>query len=75
MKEYWGMSLDELNEQLWYELQSDAIGAHYVTFEGDKITARQKMIGLFTAYIDKHLYRANSYGSEWQEGDEDEDEN
>ena len=71
--EYWGMSLDDLSEQLWDELRSDAIGAHYVAFEGDKATVRQKMIDLFTAYIDKHLYRSSRYGSEWHGDDEDDD--
>jgi len=73
VKEYWGMSLDALGEQIWEDLRSDAIGAHYVAFEGDKATARQKMIDLFTALIDKTLYRANGYGSEWHEDDDDED--
>ena len=72
MREYWGMSLDDLSEQLWEELRSDAIGAHYVAFEGDKVSARQKLIDLFTAYIDKHLYRATSYGSKWHDDEDDE---
>lgn len=35
-----------------------------------KATARQKMIDAFTALIDQHLYLANSYGSRWQEEDD-----
>lgn len=66
--EYWGMSLDDLVEQVW-EIKSDAIGGHYIAFAGDKATARQKMIDAFTTLIDRHLYRATSYGSRWQEGD------
>ena len=72
--EYWGMSLDDLSELIYQDIKSDAIGAHYICFEGDKATARQKMIDAFTELIDKHLYRANSYGSRWQEGDDEEAE-
>lgn len=69
MDEYWGMSLDDVAEQI-YQIESDAIGAHYIVFEGDRATARQKMIDAFTALIDKHLYRAAPYGYVWVEGEE-----
>ncbi len=72
MNEYWGMSLDDLAEQI-YGIESDAIGGHYVAFSGTKAEARQKLIDAFARLVDKHMYRANSYGSEWHEGD-DEDE-
>lgn len=68
--EYWGMSLDDLSEAI-YEIRSDAVGAHYIAFEGNKEEARQKMIMAFTELIDKSLYRANGYGSRWEEEDED----
>ena len=68
-EEYWGLSLDDIAEPIW-EIPNHAIGSHYIAFEGDRATARQKMIDAFTAVIDKQLYRANSYGSPWHEGDD-----
>lgn len=68
--EYWGMSLDEISEEI-YQIKNDAIGGHYIAFEGSKEEARRKMIDAFTRFIDEHLYKANSYGSRWEEGDED----
>ena len=68
--EYWGMSLDDLSEQM-YEIRSDATGAHYAAFEGSKEEARAKLIAAFTELIDKQMYRANSYGSRWKEGDDE----
>lgn len=61
-KEYWDMSLDALTEQLYEDLPSDAIGAHYVAFEGDTATARQKMIEAFyradrQASVSRHALR------------------
>lgn len=70
MSEYWGVSIDDLVERI-YEIDSDAIGAHYIAFEGDKASARQKMIDAFTKFIDRHFYRASSYGSQWKEGDDE----
>lgn len=69
MSEYWGMSLDDISEEI-YSIPNDGAGGHYIAFEGDKATARQKMIDAFTALIDQHLYLANSYGSRWQEEDD-----
>lgn len=66
MDEYWGLSLDDVAEQI-YQIESDAIGGHYITFEGSRDIARQKMIDAFTAFIDKHLYRATEYGYRWSE--------
>lgn len=70
--EYWGMSLDDLAEWMVWEIKSDAIGAHYICFEGTKEEARAKLIAAFAGLIDKHMYRANSYGSTWSEEDDDE---
>jgi hypothetical protein len=66
--EYWGMSLDEISEEI-YQIENDGAGGHYIAFAGDRATARQKMIAAFTALIDEHLYRASSYGSpySWEE--------
>jgi hypothetical protein len=69
-REHWGMSLDELSEAI-YQMPNDAIGGHYIAFKGSKAVARQKLIDAFTALIDHHMYRANDYGSRWQEGDDD----
>lgn len=69
-REFWGMSLDDIAEEI-YQIKNDAVGGHYIAFEGSKEEARQKMIGAFTAFIDEHLYRANSYGSRWEEGEDD----
>lgn len=62
--EYWGMALDEIAEEI-YDIRSDANGAHYIAFEGNREEARAKMIAAFTEFIDKHLYRVISYGSPW----------
>lgn len=70
-REYWGVSLDDLSQEVW-DIRSDCVGGHYIAFEGDRETARAKMIVAFTILVDRMLYRANSYGSEWEEGDEDE---
>jgi hypothetical protein len=72
MSECWGLSLDDLAEEI-YQITSDAAGGHFVAFKGDKATARAKMIKAFTSLIDTHLYRANAYGSQWQEGDDNDD--
>lgn len=71
--EYWGMSLDDMAERI-YEIPSDAVGGHYIAFAGTHEEARAKMIAAFTAFIDQHLYRATSYGSEWREGDDEDEE-
>lgn len=68
-REYWGIALDAISEEIW-EIRSDAVGAHYIAFEGDKETARQKMIAAFTELIDRYIYRANPYGSQWSEEDD-----
>jgi len=61
--EFWGLEIADLETDL-YDLRSDAIGSHYIAFAGDKQTARQKMIDLFTALIDRRMYRATPYGSQ-----------
>lgn len=68
--EYWGLSLDDMAEAIWIDIDSDAIGAHYIAFEGNREAARQKIIDAFTRLIDRHLYFANSYGSRCQEGND-----
>ena len=70
MLEYWGMSLDNISEEI-YGIPNDGTGGHYIAFQGDRNTARQKMIDVFTAFIDAHLYRANAYGSEWKPEDDE----
>ena len=70
MFEYWGMSLDDISEEI-YSIRNDGAGAHYIAFQGDKDTARQKMIDAFTALIDANLYRANAYGSKWEPEDDE----
>lgn len=69
--EYWGVSLDDLSQEVW-SIRSDCVGAHYIAFQGTREEARSKMIAAFAILIGRMLYRANSYGSEWEEGDEDE---
>ena len=64
---YWGLSLDDLERELWDMGNGDAIGAHYIAYAGDKATARSQMIAAFTELIDRMLYRASSYGSPWHE--------
>lgn len=71
MTTYWGLSLDDLAEFIYTEMDSDATGAHYLAFVGDRPTARRRMIEAFTELIDKHLYLANSYGGRWHEEDEE----
>lgn len=67
--EYWGLSLDDITDPIW-AIRSDAIGRHYIAFEGNKSAARRKMIAAFTEVIDRQIYRANSYGARWREGDD-----
>lgn len=69
-EQYWGMSLDDIAEEI-YKIESDAVGGHYIAFEGERVMARQKMIDAFIAFIDTHLYRASEYGSPWVEEEED----
>jgi len=70
-REYWGVHLDDIAEAIYMDMGGDNVGAHYFAFEGDKLVARQKIIDAFTRIIDRKLYRANSYGSPWREGDDD----
>lgn len=68
--EYWGLSRDDLIDLVYQDIQGDETGAHYVCFEGTREEARAKMVAAFATLIDKYLYRANSYGSPWREGDD-----
>lgn len=68
--QYWGLSLDDIAEAVYYDIQSDAIGGHYAAFKGTRDEARAKMIDVFIRLIDKYLYMATSYGAKWTEEDD-----
>jgi hypothetical protein len=64
--EYWGICLDEFSTKIW-NIKSDAIGAHYITFEGSRDHVRKQMMEAFDKLIDEELYRATPYGYRWSE--------
>lgn len=72
-REYWGLSLDAISEEIW-GIRNDAVGAHYIAFQGSREEARAKMIAAFTEFIDARLYRATSYGSAWKSAEDDDED-
>jgi hypothetical protein len=68
-REYWALSLDDLSEQIW-DMRSEVNGSHYIGFAGTREEVRAKLLEAFRRLVDTMIYRASSYGSRFEDGED-----
>lgn len=72
--ERWGICLDDLTDEIFRGLRSEAIGAHYFAFDGTRDEVLDKMAASFRSLCESMIYPASHYGSKWTPEDDEEDE-